>query len=77
MICYLDKRTDDFIRLYDNAFDSHVQNARRSTDGQYYMFIVRSEKKHFNKGSGKLSNDNAHLALPTHLIVYRRCSDTK
>jgi hypothetical protein len=41
------------------------------------MFLVRSEKRHFNKGSAKLSNDNAHLALPTHLIVYRRWTDAE
>ncbi len=69
---YLVQSSENSIQLTYDALDSHTQNARRSTDGRYYMFIVRLEKKLLNHSFVKLSNDTAHLALPTHLIVYRR-----
>lgn len=72
LICYLGQSSENSIHLNYSAIDSHIQNSRRSTDEKYYMFMVRLSEKLVNKGFAKLSNDNAHLALPTHLIVYRR-----
>ncbi|CAF4131196.1 unnamed protein product [Rotaria sp. Silwood2] len=55
------------------ALNSHICNAHRSTDGKYYMFAVQlSTKNSAHQDFTYLSNDDAHLALPTHLIVYQR-----
>jgi hypothetical protein len=72
LICYLGQSSENSIHLNYDALNSHIRNARRSTDGKYYMFIVRLSEKLLNNGFAKLSNDAAHLALPTHLFVYRR-----
>jgi hypothetical protein len=36
------------------------------------MFVVQLAKKVFNNDSGSLTNEDAHLALPTYLITYQR-----
>ncbi len=69
---YLGGSSENSIYLTNDALSSHIRNGRRSIDGKYYMFIVRLSKKLPNPDSGNLSNENAHFALPTHLIVYRR-----
>jgi len=72
LFCYLDRQPENSIRLTRDALSSHIQSTRRSTDGKYYMFVVRLAKKIFNNDSGSLTNEDAHLALPTYLITYQR-----
>ncbi len=69
---YLDVQPENSIHLTRDALSSHIRNTRRSTDGKYYMFVVRLSKKLVNQESINLSNENAHLTLLTHLIVYQR-----
>lgn len=71
-VCYLDKQSENSIHLTRDALNSHIQHTHRSTDGKYYMFVVRLPKKLLHHDSGSLSNEDAHLVLPTHLIVYER-----
>lgn len=54
------------------ALKSHIHNAYRSTNGRYYMFVVILSKKVNEKDLISLSNDDAHLALPTHQITYKQ-----
>ncbi|CAF0976457.1 unnamed protein product [Rotaria sp. Silwood1] len=68
-----DGKEQSMIRLTSIALNSHIYNARRSTDRKYYMFAVQlSSKKSVDMKLLYLSNEDAHLALPTHLIVYER-----
>ncbi|CAF3452342.1 unnamed protein product [Rotaria socialis] len=61
------------IQLTRAALDSHICNTRRSTDGKYYIFAVQvSTKKKLDQNFINISNNDANLALPTHLIIYRR-----
>ncbi len=69
---YLDGQPENSIHLTRDALSSHIRNTRRSTDGKYYMFVVRLSKKLVNQESINLSNEDAHLTLLTHLIVYQR-----
>ncbi|CAF3354852.1 unnamed protein product [Rotaria socialis] len=61
------------IQLTRAALDSHICNTRRSTDGKYYIFAVQvSTKTKLDQNFINISNNDANLALPTHLIIYRR-----
>ena len=72
ILFYLESSSEHSMYLTPDAFSSHVQNARRSTDGKYYMFAVGLPKKLLKQGSFRFSNETAHLVLPTYLIVYQR-----
>ncbi|CAF1185528.1 unnamed protein product [Rotaria sordida] len=64
---------ESLIRLTSVASSTHIYDTRRSTDGKYYMFAVQlSSKKISDQDCICLSNEDAHLALPTYLIVYHR-----
>jgi hypothetical protein len=63
---------DNRICLTRDALNSHIHGTRRSTDGKYYIFVILLSKKVSDQDFIYLSNTEAHLALPTHLIVYRQ-----
>ncbi|CAF0739301.1 unnamed protein product [Adineta ricciae] len=60
------------IEFARQALKTHIHNAYRSTNGRYYMFVVILSKNVREKDLISLSNDDAHLALPTHLITYKQ-----
>ncbi|CAF0723972.1 unnamed protein product [Adineta steineri] len=62
----------DSICLTRDALNSHIYGARRSSDGKYYMFVVHLSKKMIDQELFHISNKDAHLAFPTHLIVYKQ-----
>lgn len=71
-IYHIDDSTEP-IRLCSTALRSHICNSRRSTDGNFYMFVVKlSMQQPLTREFIDVSNDDAHLALPTHMIVYQR-----
>jgi len=69
---HLDGQSDNGICLTRDALNSHIHGTRRSTDGKYYIFVILLSKKISEQDFISLSNKEAHLALPTHLIVYRQ-----
>jgi hypothetical protein len=60
------------ICLTRDVLNSHLYGSRRSTDGKHYLFAVQLAKDNINDDWILLSNKDAHLALPTYLIVYQR-----
>lgn len=71
-IYHIDDSTEP-IRLCSTALRSHICNSSRSTDGNFYMFVVKlSMQQPLTREFIDVSNDDAHLALPTHMIVYQR-----
>jgi hypothetical protein len=75
LIYYLGQQSEDSIRLTRDALNSHICGTRRSSDGNYYLFVVQLKRKSFDQDLICLLNKDAYLALPTHLIVYKRRSD--
>jgi len=69
---HLDGQSDNGICLTRDALNSHIHGTRRSSDGKYYIFVILLSKKVHDQDFISLSNKEAHLALPTHLIVYRQ-----
>jgi len=60
------------ICLTRDVLNSHLYGSRRSSDGKHYLFAVEIAKNDVNDDYILLSNNDAHFALPTYLIVYRR-----
>jgi hypothetical protein len=58
--------------LTRDALNNHLYGTRRSTDGKHYLFAVEIAKNDINEDLILLSINDAHLALPTYLIVYQR-----
>ena len=71
-ICYSDAPSQKPILLTCDALNSHINGARRASDGKYYMFVVRLSKQIPIQEFNRLTNADADLAIPTHLIVYQR-----
>ncbi|CAF3313561.1 unnamed protein product [Rotaria socialis] len=72
---YGDKFENQSIRsicLTRDALNSHLYGSRRSTDGKHYIFALQLAKYDLNDDFSLLQNEDTHLALPTHLIVYQR-----
>ena len=63
---------ESVICLTRDALTSHLYGTRRSTDGLFCLFAVQSVQCATDEETLLLSNDEAHLILPTHLILYRR-----
>ncbi|CAF0967945.1 unnamed protein product [Rotaria sordida] len=69
---YGDQFGNGSICLTRDVLNSHLYGTRRSTDGKHYLFAVQLAKYDRNNDFVLLTNDDAYLALPTHLIVYQR-----
>lgn len=67
-----EKTRDGSIRFNRDALSSHIDGTRRSIDGKYYLFVVQIAKK--DQDCISLSNEEIHLTLPTHLIIYKKRS---
>ena len=76
MFCSDNRLANQSIYFTRDALNSHLYGSRRSTGGKHYIFAVEIAKNSHDDDLILLSNDDASLALPMHLIVYQRRKHT-
>jgi len=66
-----DSMTKDTICLTSDAWTSHLNGSKRSTDGKFSLIVAQTSLELGKHDRILLSNDQNHLIRPTYILFYR------